>query len=147
MLEARWRSGKHGSSTFGWEKVKNLSWKLLVSLADGCSSGQSAAVETTSLLLYLGMRDVPFRGMFSCPVFYVFFTSRLKVNLYAVDEMAFLGDHSKAGLGRVAWCMQALAALLATHQGLGIPAGNAGSAWSGAAQLQGGTANLIAYCH
>lgn len=77
----------------------------------------------------------------------LFFTSRLKVNLYAVDEMAFLGDLSKAGLGRVEWCMQALAALLAAHQGLSISAGNAGSAWSGAAQLQGGTANLIAYCH
>ena len=38
------------------------------------------------------------RGTFSWPVSYVFFTSRLKVNLYVLDEMGFLGEFGKAGL-------------------------------------------------
>lgn len=106
--------------------------------------GQAIA-EATSLL-YLGMRDASLRGMFSWPAFCVFFTSRLKVNLYALDEMGFLGV-----LGKARWWQGGK-----VHAGTGCFAhstsrastslGSAGSTGSGAAQGQGGTANLKAYC-
>lgn len=46
-------------------------------------------------LLYPGTRDVSLKGMFSWLVFYIFFTSRLKVNLYVLNEIGFPGELGK----------------------------------------------------
>lgn len=70
-----------------------------------------------------------------------------QVTLYALDEMGFLGDLGKAGLRQDGRVHASTAALLAACQGLGISLGAADSTWSGSAQVQGGTANLTAYCH
>lgn len=46
-------------------------------------------------LLYPGTRDISLKGMFSWPVFCIFFTSRLKVNLSVLNEIGFPVELSK----------------------------------------------------